>query len=480
MVIKDSLLFINRGLIAAIENYYKTETKNQNGGNNMKIRYMLFITLLLLFQPVWPQSDSLPADSTAAGETDSGANLVLLLDIEGAIGTVAADRVIDAVDQAEYEGADLLLIRMDTPGGFTASMWPITKALMNSTVPVAVYIAPAGAKAASAGMYITYAAHIAAMAPGCNIGAAHVVSGSGEQIDSVLSEKIMNDAVASLKAMAERNGRNAEWAEDAARKSVSITSTEALGKNVINVIADNVDDLLAKINGMEINTVYGKKIVHTGNPVVEPIKKTLIQTLLDIISSPNIVFILFSLGGLGITLELYNPGSILPGVVGGICLILAFYGMRTLPINYAGVFLIVFAIILFLLEIKIVSHGLLTIGGVVSLIMGGMMLINTSDPDLKISRTIIFSVAIVVGGFAALAFMLAYKARISKPTTGAEGLVGETGTVKSKIEGTGYVYVAGELWEASAEEIFEVGDKVVVLEAHNLRIKVGRIQQTGG
>jgi membrane-bound serine protease (ClpP class) len=399
--------------------------------------------------------------------------LILIMNIDGAIGTVTADRVIDAVHQAEEEMASLLLITMDTPGGFAVSIWPITKAIMSSKVPVAIFIYPPGAKSASAGVYITYAAHIAAMAPSTNIGAAHVVSPGGE-IDSVMSEKIMNDAVASLRAMAERNGRNADWAEKAARESVSITSTEALEKNVINFIAEDIDQLLEKISGTEVNTVHGKKVIQLKNPIKKEIKISFVQSFLEIISSPDIVFILFSLGGLGIVLELYNPGAVLPGVVGGICLILAFYGMRTLPINYAGVLLLAFAIILFLLEIKIVSHGLLTVGGVVSLIIGGMMLVDTADPDLKISKTIIVAVAVVLGGFVILAFTLAFKARMSRPTTGREGLVGETGTVKQKIDKTGYVYLAGELWEASADEVIEEGEEVVVLEVDSLRIKVKR------
>jgi len=441
----------------------------------MKIKTTILFGTFLLLLTLASYADTPSADSTANDTlTDNyaGQSLVIIMNIDGAIGTVTADRVIDAVKQAEKEHADLLVITMDTPGGFAAAIWPITKAIMNSDVPVAVYISPAGAKDASAGVYITYAAQIAAMAPGTNIGAAHVVGGGGEEIDSVLSEKIMNDAVASLRAMAERHGRNAEWAEEAARQSVSITSTEALKKNVINFIADDVDDLLKQVDGFEVNMVYGKKIIHIKNPVKKNIKITAIQSFLDIISSPNIVFILFSLGGLGLVLELYNPGSILPGVVGGICIILAFYGMRTLPINYAGVLLLVFAIILFILEIKIVSHGLLTVGGVVSMIIGGMMMIDTADPDLRISRSIIFAVAIVIGAFVLLAFTLAYKARISKPTTGMEGLIGETGVVKSKIDTNGYVAVAGELWEASADEIIEEGEKVVVLEVDNLKIKV--------
>ncbi len=419
-------------------------------------------------------------NDTIAGETVSEKtdefverSLVLILNIDGAIGTVTADRVIEAVDQAEERHAALLLITMDTPGGFVSAVWPITKSIMNSTVPVAVYVYPSGGRAASAGVYITYAAHIAAMAPGTNIGAAHVVSG-GQEMDSVMSEKVMNDAVASLRGMAERHGRNGDWAEEAARQSVSITSKDALEKNVINFVADDVDDLLEKINGTEVNMVHGKKKIELNNPITETLKITFIQKILDIISSPNIVFILFSIGGLGIVLELYNPGSILPGVVGGISLILAFYGMRTLPINYAGVLLLVFAIILFILEIKIVSHGLLTLGGVVSVIIGGLMLIDTADPDLRISTTVVVAVAVVLGGFALLAFTLAYKARISQPTTGSEGLIGNIGTVKTRIDGTGYVYVAGELWEASADEILEEGTEIEVLEVTNLKMKVKR------
>ncbi len=417
---------------------------------------------------------AVPEDSTLDTTAVKSPSLVYTMNIEGAIGTVTTDRVIEAIEKAEEDHADLLVIIMDTPGGFTDAMWPITKAIMNSLTPVAVYIYPAGAKAASAGVYITYAAQIAAMAPSTNIGAAHVVSGTGQSIDSIMSDKIMNDAVASLKAMAERNGRNALWAEDAARKSVSITSTEALEKNVINFIANDVDDLLKKANGLEVNMTLGKKKIELVNPITKPLKKTFIQSLLEIISSPNVAFILFSLGGLGLVLELYNPGAILPGVVGGICIVLAFYSFRTLPINYAGLLLIIFAILLFILEIKIVSHGLLTIGGVVSLIMGGMMLIDTADPSLKISKLVIFAVALVIGALVAIAFTLAFKARIAKPTTGVEGLVGQIGVVKSKIDAIGYVYVSGELWESTADEPIDEGAEVIVTEVKDLKIKVKR------
>lgn len=449
----------------------------------------IFISTILLFllmpfcfaEPESSAQDSLETDTAVILEDSEIAeefSVVYHMVIDGPIGTVTADRVIDAVELVEAEKADLLLITMDTPGGFNDSFWDITKAIMNSTVPVVVYVHPVGAKAASAGVYIAYSAHIAAMAPSTNIGAAHVVSGSGQPIDSVLMEKIMNDAVASLKAMADRNGRNAEWAEDAARKSVSITDKEALELNVVDFLAEDIDDLLEQIDGFEVTTVLGKKIVNTKNPTTIPIKKTFIQSFLDIITSPNIAFILFSLGGLGLVLELYNPGSILPGVVGGICIILAFYSFRTLPINYAGLLLIIFAIILFILEVKIASHGLLAIGGVVSVIIGGMMLIDTVDPSLQVSKTVIFTVALLLAGFIGLAGTLAFRARVSKPTTGVEGLVGEIGTVKTKIDGTasagstGYVYVSGELWTATADAPIDEGTEVIVLEVDSMKIKV--------
>lgn len=439
-------------------------------------RILLFLLILLASIAIFAdQNDSADSvEGVAATEEFDAPSLVYLLEIEGAIGTVAADRVVEAIDVCESEAADVLVIRIDTPGGFNDALWPITRAIMNSRVPVVVYVAPVGARAASAGVYMVYSAHIAAMAPSTHLGAAHVVSGSGQPIDSVLTEKIMNDAVASLKAMAERHGRNFEYAERMARESISLTSTEAQEYNVIDLVAETYDDLLEMIDGREVKMAVGTKKINTKNPRTVPLKLSFIQSLLEIISSPNVAFILFSIGGLGIVLELYNPGAILPGVVGGICLILAFYSFRTLPINYAGLFLIIFAIILFLLEVKVISHGLLTIGGVVSLIIGGMMLIDTTDPDMRISTTIVVSVALALGAFIALAFVLAYKARVAKPTTGKEGLLGEIGVVKERIAPSGYVLVAGELWQATSDEPLEKDVEVVVTEVDNLRIKVRR------
>ncbi len=415
--------------------------------------------------------DSIPVNQPAGNIHST----VYIMKLDSEIGAVAADRVIDAIDLVEKKKADLLLITLDTPGGFNESMWDITKAIMNSTVPVAVYIYPEGARAASAGMYITYSAQIAAMAPSTNIGAAHVVSGGGQQMDSIMTEKVMNDAVAQLQGMAEKHGRNAEWAEKAARESVSITATEALKLNVVNFISPNIDSLLKQVNGFEVNMVFGKKIVHTENPEKIPIEKSFIQSLLEIISSPTIAFLLFSLGGLGLVIELYNPGAILPGVVGGICLILAFYSFRTLPINYAGLLLIIFAVILFILEVKVVSYGLLTIGGIIAFIIGGMMLVDTNDPSLKVSKAVIFAVAVAVAGFVVFAVYYAAKAKLSKPTTGVEGLIGQVGTVRRKIDKKGMVHVAGEYWEAVSDEVIEEGEEIKVEAVEGMRLRVRKV-----
>ena len=301
--------------------------------------------------------------------SEPGNKLVLRMYIEGAIGAVTDDRIADAIEQAEEDGAELLIIYLDTPGGFTKPTWAITKRILNSPVPVCIYIAPSGARAGSAGVYMTYAAHFAAMAYSTNIGAAHPVSGDGQKIDSVMNEKITNDAAAQIKAFADKRHRNAKWAEQAVRQSVSITDKEALDSNVIDIRAEDYDDLLKQLNGRKTEVPAGEKILNLLGARTKDVKHTFVQKLLEIITSPDVAFILFSIGGLGIVLELYNPGAILPGVVGAICLILAFYSFQTLPINYAGVLLIILAIILFIAEVKVVSHGLLTVGGVVALIL---------------------------------------------------------------------------------------------------------------
>lgn len=397
--------------------------------------------------------------------------VVYTITIDGAIGAVTDDRLADAMEKAEKAGADLLVVILDTPGGFTRPTWSICKRFLNSMTPICVYIAPSGARAGSAGVYMTYAAHLAAMAPSTNIGAAHPVSGDGQKVDSIMNEKITNDAVAQIKAAADKRGRNGAWAERAVRQSVSITDKEALDSNVVNVRADNLDSLLAKLDGREVELPNGKKTLHLANAEVVNIKISFIQKLLEMITQPDVAFILFSLGGLGIVLELYNPGAILPGVVGGICLILAFYSFQTLPINWAGVALILLAIALFIAEIKVISHGLLTIGGIVSLFLGGLMLIDTVDPTLRVSTSVLVTVAFAVGVTAFLVVFLVAKAARHKPFLGSHALIGQRGDARAD----GFARIEGALWKIEADETLPEGTKIEVIGVENLTLKVKRI-----
>jgi len=397
--------------------------------------------------------------------------LVYTITIAGAIGTVTDDRIAEAIETTEDNGAQLLVIFLDTPGGFTKPTWSICKKILNANVPVCVYIAPSGARAGSAGVYMTYAAHFAAMAPSTNIGAAHPVSGGGEKIDSVMNEKITNDAVAQIRAAAQKRGRNAEWAENAVRKSVSITDQEALELNVIDIRAENLKDLLNQIDGRETDVPAGKKIVKVAGARTKEIKTSFIHKFLNIITQPDIALILFSIGGLGIVLELYNPGAILPGVVGAISLILAFYAFQTLPINYAGLALILLAMLLFIAEIKIISHGLLTVGGIISFFLGGMMLVDTVDPALKISMSVLITVVVCFGLAVILAGWLVLKASRRQPFVGQEGMVGKIAEVRPN----GFVYVDGALWKAISDDELEVGSNVKIVSVDKLTLKVKRM-----
>jgi len=399
--------------------------------------------------------------------------LVMTMIIEGTIGAVTDDRISDAIKLAEDENAELLVIFLDTPGGFTKPTWSICKNMLNSHVPICLYIAPSGARAGSAGVYMTYAAHFAAMAPSTNIGAAHPVAGDGSEIDSVMNEKITNDAVAQIRAAAEKRGRNAEWAEKAVRESVSITDNEALEIKVIDLRADNLDDLLAQLDGRETEVPSGKKVMELGNPEVEEIETTFAQRVLKVITQPEIALILLSFGGMALMLELYNPGAILPGVVGVISLILGAYALQFLPINYAGLALILLAAILFIAEVKVVSHGFLTIGGMISFFFGGLMLIDTVDPNLQISKSVLITVVACIGVVVALASWLVIKAARHRPFIGNEGLIGKI----AEVRGGNMVYVDGALWKIATDVHLNQGEKVEVVAVDSLTLKVKKIEQ---
>ncbi len=401
---------------------------------------------------------------------------VFVAEVEGIINPATAKFIIESIDQAVQEGGQCLIIELDTPGGLMDSMRSIVKKILSSPIPIIVYVGPSGARAASAGVFITISAHIAVMAPGTHIGAAHPVTLGAEGKESkTMSEKIVNDTVSYIKTIAKTRGKNVEWAEKAVRKSVSITEEEALKLNVIDLISSDVQDLLTKIDGRVIKFDGATRTLLTKGLQPRSIQMSWRYRLLDIISNPTIAYILLMLGIYGIFFELSNPGAILPGVVGGIFLILAFYALQMLPINFAGLALILFAIILFIAEIKVMSHGLLSVGGVISLFLGSLMLIENPTEYMRISLSAIIPAVLVSGAFFTFAVTKAIKARLTKPTTGMEGLVGEIGIVSTPIDPEGKVSIHGEFWNAVSDQKIEAGGKVQVVGVTNLKLKVKKV-----
>ncbi len=388
---------------------------------------------------------------------------VMVATIASSINPVTADFLSTAIERAEEEKATLLVVELDTPGGLDTSMRQMVQEIIKTEIPVAVYVSPSGARAASAGVLITLAADIAAMAPGTNIGAAHPVGIGGGGMDNTMAKKVENDAAAYARSLAEKKGRNGEWAEKAVRESASLTETDAKKKNVIDLIAPSVDELLSTLNGRGIEK-GGKKItLQTKGAVVTRIPMGFRHRVLSALADPNIAYILMMIGVYGIFFELSNPGAVFPGVVGGIALILGFYSLQTLSANYAGFLLIALAVILFILEIKIASHGALTIGGIISLVLGSLMLFRSSaDPYLRRSWGVILTMVGISAVFFGTVVTLAVRSQLRKPATGSEGLIGETGVAMADFTGNGKIFVVGELWDAECESILVKGQQVTV------------------
>ncbi len=397
---------------------------------------------------------------------------VYTIEVEGIINPATARFITESIDKAINNNAQCLIIQLDTPGGLMDSMRSIVKKILTANIPIIVYVSPSGARAASAGVFITLSAHIAVMAPSTHIGAAHPVTlGEGKE-SKTMSEKIVNDTVSYIKTIAKTRGRNVDWAEKAVRKSVSITEEEALRQNVIDFISPDLNDLLTKIDGKVIKFDGVSRTLSTKGVKPRSLEMSWRYRLLDVISNPTIAYILLMLGIYGIFFELSNPGAILPGVVGGIFLILAFYALQMLPINFAGLALIIFAIILFIAEIKVVSHGLLAIGGIISLFLGSLMLIESPAEYMRISLSVIIPAVIVSAAFFIFAITMAVRARMKKPTTGMEGLVGETGVASTEINPEGKIIIRGEFWNAFSNEPIEKGEKVEVIAVKNLKLQV--------
>jgi membrane-bound serine protease (ClpP class) len=406
------------------------------------------------------------------------AQTVVSIKIDGTINPAAAEFLHTSILRATELKAECIILHLNTPGGLLKSTRVMVTDILESKIPVIVYVAPPGAQSASAGVFLTLAAHYAAMAPGTNMGAAHPVTLQGTQ-DSTMIEKATNDAAAFVRSIAEKRHRNISWAEEAVRKSLSLTETEALKARVIDAIARNLDSLLLALDGKSFETPSGTVTLQTKGATIEQWQMSFTERLLDVLSDPNIAYILMLLGMYGLIFELYNPGSILPGVVGGISLILAFYSMHTLPINYAGLALILFAVILFIADIKVASHGLLSVGGVISLVLGSMMLIR-SDSALEFVQ-LSFSVILTCAALTLVFFMflvgLGVRALRSKPSTGQEGLVGETGEAMSLLDPAGTVRVHGEIWNAVAlAGAIPPHSRIRVVKLENLTLTVEEIR----
>lgn len=397
---------------------------------------------------------------------------VALLPYSGVINPVANEYVAKGLEKALAMGSQALVLQLDTPGGLDKSMRSIVKAMLASPVPVVVYVAPEGSRAASAGVFITVAAHVAAMAPGTNIGAAHPVALGGGQVDKTMLEKVENDAAAYIRSLADRWGRNADWAEEAVRKSVSIGASEAVEKHVVDFMASNLDELLTKMDGRTVEVAGRSVTLKTAGAPLEPISMTLKQRILSLLSDPNVAYLLMLLGFYGIFFELSSPGAVLPGIIGGIAIILAAYALQLLPVNWAGLALMALALLLFVLEIKVPSHGALTIGGIIALILGSLMLFDSPAPFLRVSIKLIIPAALATGGFFFFLVGKAVGAQRAQVSTGLEGLIGIEGTVRDWTDGGGTVFVRGEIWKAVSAEALVVGQAVTVTGVDGLRLTV--------
>ena len=422
------------------------------------------VSLLLMYTPAGAGPVTAPAPQTAN---------VFVATIAAPITPVTADYLDSAIKRAEEEKAALLVLELDTPGGLDTSMRQMVQSILKSQAPVVVFVYPSGARAASAGVLITLAADVAAMAPGTNIGAAHPVNVGGGTMDNTMSKKVENDAAAYARSLATSSKRNAEWAESAVRDSASLSSKDALDRKVIDFIASDMQELLAKIDGREIRKGNSVIVLRTKDAPVTRIPMALRHRVLAAISDPTIAYILLMIGIYGIYFELAKPGAVLPGVVGGICLLLGFYALQTLSADYVGFLLIFLSLILFFAEMKVQSHGVLAIGGILSMVLGSIMLFNRNiDPFLRVSWPVLLGTAVFSAAFFGVVISMVVRSQLRKVVTGTEGMVGEVGEVMADFDGKGKIYVAGELWDARGDLMVRKGDQVVVKAVEGMTLLV--------
>ena len=434
-----------------------------------------FFSLLLAFIFLLPLPGRAQEEMTAP--------VIHTVRVESTINPAIADYISRELAQANAKGERAFLLQIDTPGGLDTAMRAIIQQILGSEIPVIVHVYPSGARAASAGALILLAADFAAMAPGTNAGAAHPVSvgggmgGGEEKGDSVMSEKVVHDAAAYARSIARQRGRNEAWAERIVRESISAPAQEALELKVIDVVAEDVETLLQKLDGRTYTRRGEIRTLDTTGVEVRFHEMTLRQKILNIVGNPTVAYMLLMLGLLGIFFEISQPGVVLPGAIGAIALLLAFFGLQMLPVNFAGVLLILIALVLFILEVKIVSYGMLSIGGIVAMTMGSLMLIDTDIPYLQISRAVIGATVAVSSAFFLTVLFLVARTQGRKFFSGREGIVGEQGMAVTAIADTGQVFVHGEYWTATSKEPIAAGEKVeVVRMGEHLRLEVRRAE----
>ena len=415
-------------------------------------------------------------------EAQAASSRIDVLHAKGTINPVLANYIERGISQAEEDNAIACIIQLDTPGGLDTSMRDIVKEIVSAEVPVVVYVSPSGARAASAGVFITIAAHVAAMSPNTAIGAAHPVAIGAEgeaQMSEEMEEKIVNDAAAYIRSIADAHGRNMEWAEKAVRESVSATEQEALGLNVIDTVAPDLSTLVSQLDGWEVIMLDESVVtLHTQGAEINYVKMSAIENFVFTISDPNIAVILLSLAMLGITVEIFNPGLIFPGVFGGICAFLAAYSLGFLPINYAGVALIALAGGLFIAEVFTASFGLFTAGGIISLVFGFLILFSGRPTLFQPTPWVIPTIAVSIGAVLAVVIYFVFRAHRRQATTGREELPGKTATVKAALEPEGTVLHEGELWTAILDEgKAKPGEEVIITKFESMKLYVTKKKQ---
>ena len=403
--------------------------------------------------------------------------LVYSAEFDGIIQPVSAEYLMQVLDRADRDKAAVVILTLRTPGGVLESTRRITTHMLSAQTPVVVFVAPRGARAASAGFLITIAADIAAMAPGTHIGAAHPVSASGQSVDETMAKKAASDVAAYARTLATERGRNVDLAERAVLESEAFTAEEAhkASPPLVDLIAADLDDLLAQLDGRTVRRADGREIVvETKNARVESIQMTWRQDVLSAIAHPQVALLLFSLGTLGLTIELWNPGAILPGIVGGLCLLLAFFAFQVLPVNYAGLLLILFGLLLLVLEVTVTSFGLLAVGGIVSMIFGAMILVDSSLPEMQLGLPFVFATMFALSSIVLFLVKLAVNSQRRQPVTGMRGMAHQVGRALTPIEqgGTGRITTLGEIWAATATEPIREGDAVQITAVDGLTVTV--------